>query len=300
MQPLTDVRASERGQGNDTPAAADRVLPRILRRPARLFSRLNVRLPRRFGLLAAAALFAATAVVGAVLGGHVTTVVAAVTSWGGLGIHSIEITGQSEASEVDILDSLDIGPFPSLLTFDLDTAREQVEALPWIETARLSKLFPNTLQVTVVEKEPAAVWQHGGEVRLVDADGKVIAPLLGDRHGDLPYLVGADAAARLEDYLNLLAAAPAIAPRVKAGVLVSGRRWTLVLRDGIELLLPHERPDRALAEIARLDDETSLLAREIAAVDFRFGDRTILRLTERGIEERDELLKKRARARGGA
>ncbi|MHA1548923.1 MAG: cell division protein FtsQ/DivIB [Alphaproteobacteria bacterium] len=296
MQPLTGVRHSD-GEGIGVAQGAGRrlVLPRILRRPARLIARRQWRLPRAAGTKGVVALFVATALTGVIAGGHATTVVSAVTAWSGLGIQAIEISGQSDASEVDILESLDVGPFPSLLTFDLEAARTRVEALPWIEIARLTKLFPNTLQVAVSERKPDALWQRDGEIMLIDANGRAIAAARGDRYGTLPYVVGQGAEARLDEYKALIASVPMIAERVRAGVLVSGRRWTLILRSGIEILLPREKPEAALAAIARLDADSALLSREIAAVDFRFADKAILRLTERGIEERNDLLKQRAR-----
>ena len=239
-------------------------------------------------------MFLTTGLVGVFLGGHAVTVAAAVTTWFGLSIQEIEITGQSDASELEILDKLGIGRFPSLLTFDVESARDRVESLSWIETATLTKLFPNTLQVAVSERTPAGVWQYEGTVYLVDDDGAVIAERFGDRYRDLPYVVGRQAADRLEEFITLVAAVPALRDRIRAGILISERRWTLVLKSGIELLLPQDEPARALRHIAALDAETALLSREIAAVDFRFADKAIVRLTERGIAERKSLLKSRA------
>jgi len=133
------------------------VLPRLLRRPARLLLHKPWELPRHIGLKAMLAFFLATGVAGTLIGGHTMTVVSAVTSWSGLAIQKIVITGQSETSEVDIIHALGIGSFPSLVTFDVDSGRAGVAALPWIKEAAIKKLYPDTLQVKVVERRPFAI-----------------------------------------------------------------------------------------------------------------------------------------------
>jgi hypothetical protein len=55
---------------------------------------------------------------------------------------------------------------------DIDAARARVEALPWVKQATLTKLFPDTLDIAVVEREPFALWQYAGVVRLIDDEGR--------------------------------------------------------------------------------------------------------------------------------
>jgi cell division protein FtsQ len=275
------------------------VLPRLLRRPVRALRRAELRLPRHFGLKSISALFLATAVVGLLVGGNGMTVLSAATAWAGFGIENVKITGQSETSEVDVLSALDIGTYPSLLTLDLDAARARIEQLPWVKEASLKKLFPDTVEITVAERDPFATWQHDGVVSLVDRSGKVIAEATGDRYASLPRVLGAGAAAKAVDYATLIASQPAIAAHARAGILVSGDRWTVVLDNGIELLLPPENPAAALAAVAALDRDRQLLSREISAVDLRQSGRMVVRLTPAGMDARAAELKQRAKANDG-
>jgi cell division protein FtsQ len=232
-----------------------------------------------------------------IAGGHVMTVVSALTSWGGLAISEIRITGQSEASEVAILDKLAIGPYPSLLTFDVDAAKSRVESLPWVEHATLRKFFPSGLEVRVSERKPFALWQHDDALSLVDDTGKVITDAVDDSYAKLPFVVGPGAAERAHEFVSLIAATPDLAGKVRAGVLISGRRWNVVLTSGIELLLPADDPAGALTTIAKLDAQKSLLSRQIAAVDLRLPGRMIVRLNDEGVAERADMLKEREKLR---
>jgi len=290
------VAEAERVRARARPAL---VLPRFLRRPVRALRRADVRLPRYFGLKSISALFLTTAVVGVLVGGNGLTVLSAATAWAGFGIENVKITGQSETSEVDVLSALDIGTYPSLLTLDLDAAKARINQLPWVKEASLKKLFPDTVEITVAEREPFATWQHDGVVSLVDRSGKVIAEATGDRYASLPRVLGAGAAAKASDYAALVAGEPAIAAHAKAGILVSGNRWTIVLDNGIDLLLPQENPAGALAAVAALDRNRQLLAREISAVDLRQSGRMVVRLTQAGMDARAAELKSRAKANDG-
>lgn len=269
------------------------VLPRLLRRPVRALRRTAWKLPRYAGLKAAALLFIATGTAGILAGGHGMTVVSAVTSWTGFAIENVRITGQSETSEVDVLDSLAFGSFPSLLTLDLETARARVEALPWVKQATLKKLFPDTLEIEIVERQPYALWQHGGAISLIDDVGAVITDRFGGRYAGLPLVVGRGAGERVAEYTALIAGFPDIASRAQAGVLVSGARWTVVLDNGLQLMLPADRPQDALATVAALDRDYAVLSREIAALDFRILGKMIVRLTDEGAVARQAALKER-------
>ena len=273
------------------------VLPRPLRRPVRALRRVDWRLPSHIGTKSLVALFIATAIGGVVLGGNGMTVFSAVTAKAGFAIEKVEITGQSETSETDVLSALDIGQYPSLLTLDLEDAQARIEKLPWVKTASLKKLFPDSVEIRITERQPYAVWQHDGKLSLTDRDGKLITDAIDDRYAGLPHVVGVGAAEKAADFTALLAPYPAIRSQVHAGILVSENRWTLVLNNGIDLMLPADDPAKALATIAGLDRTQSLLSREIAAVDMRQPGQLVLRLTEAGVADRDAQMKKAAHPR---
>jgi cell division protein FtsQ len=275
------------------------VLPRLLRRPVRAFRRFDWKLPRHFGLKGLAAFFICTTVGGVVIGGNGMTVLSAATAWAGFAIQNVKISGQSETSEVDVLSALDIGTYPSLLTLNLDAAKARIEALPWIKEATLKKLYPDTVEIGVVERDPYATWQHDNGVSLVDRAGKVIDDDVSDQYAALPRVVGVGAAEKAGDYAALLAAYPSVADQAKAGILVSENRWTIVLKNGVALMLPSDNPKAALATIVKLDHDQGLLSREISAVDLRQPGQMIVRLTQAGVEARAAGLKARDKATRG-
>ena len=90
---------------------SDGVLPRLLRRPARFLSRLDVETleaPRHAMLAATLCVLTASGAYGVVLGGHMPTVVKAVTARSGFAINDVRISGHVETSEIDILGRLEL------------------------------------------------------------------------------------------------------------------------------------------------------------------------------------------------
>lgn len=276
------------------------VLPRALRRPFRILSRNEWRPPRHAEIKLGAALFLLTGIGGIVMGGHVESVLAFATANTGLKISEVRITGQTDTSEVDVLRKLAIADGTSLATFDVAAAREQVETLPWVARAVLTKLYPSTLQVAISEKSAFAIWRRGDEALLIDKDGAVITGAIDARHSGLPMVVGEGAAARAADVLAMIAAEPSIERRFDAAVLVAERRWNILLDGGIEILLPEADPASALAKLAVFDTLSGLLTRSIAGVDLRDPGRVVIRLTDEGLAQRQAILKKSAGKAGGA
>lgn len=58
---------------------------------------------------------------------------------------------------------------------DLLEIKQKVEKIPFVKTAAVSRVLPNGIRVSVIEREPLAVVRLAAGDSLVDADGKVLA-----------------------------------------------------------------------------------------------------------------------------
>ncbi len=263
----------------------DVVLPRPLRRPARFLGRIDFVLPRRFGIKVVAVFLLLIGLYGVVAGGHVKSLFGNLTAAAGLKIDAIRISGQSETAELDVLGRLAIPDHASIVTFDVAAARQRVEQLPWVASATIRKVYPDTLEVDITEREPFALWQRNGAVALIDASGQVLSDYISPRYRDLPMLVGAGAQSEATEILALIAQFPDIRSQLKAATLVSGRRWNLTLNNGVVIMLPEEDPVPALVELEALDQSQQLLSRDIISVDLRLPDRVVVALDEVRFED---------------
>lgn len=266
------------------------VLPRFLRRPARLLARLTsgeVEAPRHAGMMLAGALFAATAIYGMALGGHYPQLVQSFTAHSGFAVSDVRVSGNREVSDIDVLQVLSLDGWTSLIGLGADEVRERVVALPWVESATVRKVYPDTLEIALVEKRPFAIWQHDGELSLVDRSGAPIVPFASERFASLPLVVGKGAAGHAADIVALVARHPALAERVRGYVRISDRRWDLLLDEGVVLKLPETGEAAALDWLMTVDGSDALLSRDIASVDLRLSDRLVVQLTPEGLKQRE-------------
>jgi cell division protein FtsQ len=290
----------------DLPTRSPRLLRSASARRRFAASRGRGPLPRGLGTLLTFGFFGAVAVAGLVGGGHLDEFQArhgephhALARAVGLGVETVTLSGIAQMTEAEVLAAAGVGPKTSLAFLSVAETRERLERVPLIKSASVRKLFPNELAVTLVEREPHAVWQLHGELFVVAADGTVIDGMRNGRFADLPFVVGEGANGRVKEYLALLEAAGPLRSRIRAGTLVSGRRWTLKMTNGLDVRLPEQGVAEALQRLAMLQAEQRILDKDVLALDLRVPDRVAVRLSEEAAEARAEAVKKKpARGKG--
>lgn len=113
----------------------------------------------------------------------------------------VEVEGLVRLPEREVLEALDLEPGTSIVRLRLGPARDRVVALPRVRDADVSRTGPRSVRVTVEERAAVLVVRGGGEQRLVDREGVVIAtgadPTLAEvRLGTAPPAVGGNAEER--------------------------------------------------------------------------------------------------------
>jgi cell division protein FtsQ len=275
---------------------------RSVRRWSRTLINLNV--PRGAGASAVALFLLATVTYGVVRGEHQADVAAnvqdicdAAANALGFRISEVALAGEHELPRQRILDIAGITDTSSLVFLDAAQTRARLVANPWISEATVLKLYPGRLRIEIKERKPFALWQKDGRVNLIAEDGTVLESFVPERYAALPMVVGKGAERAAPALIGLIDRFPSIADQVQAAVLVAERRWTLHLKNGVEVLLPEHEPDRALAVLTDLDRSKQLLTRDITAVDLRLSDRVTVRQSDAAFAARDAALKAAEKAK---
>lgn len=279
------------------------VLPRVLRRPVRWMSRAisgETDVPRFSTSILTAAFLGSAVLYGVMAGGHLSAVVQAASSRAGFAIDKVDISGHRETSEIDILGTLELTGWTSLIGFSAEAARGRIASLPWIESVSVRKSYPSTLEIKIVERKPFAIWQSGTHLSLIEQSGKVIVSYPGRKFATLPLVIGLGAPENASEIVALAAQQPEIATRIKAYIRVANRRWDLRLENGVTVKLPDRGEAQALADLASLDRSHRLLSRDILAVDMRLADRYVVKLTPEAAIRRAASLKDNAKRRSEA
>lgn len=206
----------------------------------------------------------------------------------GFEVDKVEVRGVERMDELPVY-NIALGQVDrSMLSLDLPKVRADMLKLGWVKDARISRRLPDTLVVDIVERDPVAVWQHAGQLHLIDVAGVVLQPVSASAMPDLPLVVGPNANRQTAGLNRLMENAPALKPMLAGATWVGNRRWDLRFQSGETLSLPEgdKISAAALVNFARMDGVNRLLGRGIVKFDMRDPDRFVLRLPQGKVEEK--------------
>jgi cell division protein FtsQ len=211
--------------------------------------------------------------------GAVGTAVAEGVGEAGFRVDEIEVTGAQHMDPMTVYAVALDQKSRAMPLVDLAGVREKLLSYGWIKDARVSRRLPNKLLIDIVERKPSAVWQDQGRLTLIAADSVPLGPVSAEEMPNLPLLIGAGADQQEASYQQLLDAAPALKPRVKAASWVGNRRWDILFDSGETLALPAGDGDaaKALIAFAELDGRRPLLGKGWVRFDMRQPDELVAR-----------------------
>lgn len=195
----------------------------------------------------------------------------------GFRVKAIHVAGASPLAQSDIIHATGVQVGQPLLGLDLAAVQSRVKGVGWVQEAKVVRLLPDTLVVTVKERRQLAVWQHAGRLSVIDDHGAPIPEADPARFARLPLVVGAGAAAHAPEILPTLAQRPKLMTRLEALVRVDDRRWDLRLKDGSLIQLPAVDQDAALMKLEALDQSRHLLDLGFERIDMRNPDAMTVR-----------------------
>jgi cell division protein FtsQ len=188
-----------------------------------------------------------------------------------------------EGASVDLADAvrakLALTLPASSFDLDLDLLRQTAETLDAVAEASVQIRAGGVLRVALVERQAVLIWRDGDMLEMLDSTGHRVASLRAraDR-ADLPLIVGKGANEVTDEALDLLAAAGPIAQSIRGLQRMGERRWDIILDRNQRIMLPEYNPIAALDRALALDQAEKLFARDITAIDLRYGPRPVLRM----------------------
>ncbi|RCL00426.1 MAG: cell division protein FtsQ [Candidatus Tokpelaia sp. JSC085] len=191
-------------------------------------------------------------------------------------IAEVDITGNLQTSDIDVLDALGFDSRTSMMRFSVERARAALEALPWVASVSVRKVYPAKISITITERCPVALWQHDATVDIIDREGRIIVPYTPALGRGLPLFVGKGAEHQASVFLNEIQSFSSFLARARAYIRVGERRWDILLDNGIRIKLPEVDAAGRLA--AALNIESRF--RNIETIDLRLDDRITVSLSD--------------------
>jgi cell division septal protein FtsQ len=190
----------------------------------------------------------------------------------------------------------------NIFKVSMEEKRKQLESIPWVLRATLTRAYPNRLAVHIEERTPVAFVNVGGRVKLVDGEGVLLEKP--ERAAfNFPVLTGLDAAngrperaARLGLYAAFLQ---------EAGQEAVGSGWMIsevdladdddlkaMLARGHETLQLHfgrENFAERFRNFLTLLPELRRVGRRIDSIDLRYGNQIVVNPQEETSPPREEI-----------
>jgi len=167
-----------------------------------------------------------------------------------------------------VVKTLDGGYF----AVNVSEVRRAVEELAWVNSASVSRIWPDTLSINVIEENAMAIWAQGG---LVSQEGKMFTPAKISYPKALPIFDGPIGKQRnmTEFYLQAKDIVGVLGINITRLHFDSRGAIKIYLSNGIHVLLGREKTKSRLDRFVRVYKKVLVKKiTEIASIDMRYSN----------------------------
>ena len=201
----------------------------------------------------------------------------------GFRVNEVMVSGRQQTEREILVKAINVARGAPILAFDIADAKRRVEALPWVRASTIERMLPDTILISIVEREPLALWQLDSKLHLIDAEGEVILSDGLENYSDLLMVVGNGAEIEASALIALIGTEPALMQQVKAATWIGGRRWNVHLKGDIVVRLPEDDAQSAWTRLAEYHKNHRVLDKNVTVLDLRIPDRLIVKTGPKGL-----------------
>lgn len=186
-------------------------------------------------------------------------------------VERVVINGEFERVSADGLEAA-LRPYMGrgFLAAPLDRIQQKVRDIPWVASARVSRRWPDTLEVTITEEQPAARW---GEAGLLNPQGRLFVRHASHVPAELPRLNGPEGTETVvaERYVAIQEQLVQRGLGLASLELDGRGAWTFQMSNGIQVRLGSLDVDVRLSRFyAALDRVLAGMAEDVRYIDMRY------------------------------
>ena len=198
------------------------------------------------------------------------------TAQSGFKVEHVYLEGRNHTAMEKIEQALQVKSGTPILAQSPREMRDRLEALDRVQTAEVERILPSTLHIHIIEREPIAIWQNQGALRLIDNTGRIMEDVSVAAYSHLPIVIGENAPSHAPELFTMMAQDPALLKQVSAAIRVSERRWNLRFKNGIEVKMPERDANAAWQMLETMQARDDIMGKAILAIDFRLAGKVFL------------------------
>lgn len=206
----------------------------------------------------------------------------------GYTVREITVRGNSAIPDSVIIAAAQIAPAASLFRLPLPAIEARVRAHPWLKSVCVRRRLPDTVEIRVTERTPAAILR-GDSLRLLTTDSVIVPPLTASPLWELPLLTPprtiADRAgtvprdsqvlALLHELLTARSVSEAAWKNVSEIYYLHGEMRATLVEPPVELLLGRGADALNWHGVIRLLDNRQAVTAATRSIDLRIPGRLI-------------------------
>ena len=200
----------------------------------------------------------------------------------------VEVAGCQYSSESDVRAAAKPLIGKRIFGVDLDSVQERIAGMPYVMEARVSRIFPSTVRITLVEKQPLALL-NDRVMCPVDETGLLMPRLKPGAKLDLPIISGMrvtkrgantklpERALSLLQFMQALNDANTVLYQQISEFHVDGKmNLTLFLvREGVPVYLGKEAWSEKCDRLQTVLKQIEMRAERVASIDLRFENQVV-------------------------
>lgn len=178
----------------------------------------------------------------------------------------------AEANQLELQQKLDGFGEVRFLSVDLAAMQQALEQLPWIDQARVSRIWPDLLKVEVVEQQPIARW---GEQQWLNSRGQVFRGVTREPEAGMPRLLGPEGSEEqvMQQYWSLTRLLRPLGYSIARLELKARGSWFVTTGDGLELLLGRDVVLEKMRRFSAIHErELKEQMDRVARIDLRYAN----------------------------
>ncbi len=156
--------------------------------------------------------------------------------------------------------------------------------LPWVNQVIVTRNMPNTLNVSVIEYEPFAIWESEGRKYLTDKDGNLLPYEDSEEFKNMVILSGYNANLNTRSLFNIFAVDAEFGKNIYSATWISDRRWDIRLENGIIIKLPEKDISEAWNNLIKIYNMSGSVI-GLQVIDLRIPQKVYLEYNDSVIKE---------------
>ncbi|MEZ5938900.1 MAG: cell division protein FtsQ/DivIB [Hyphomonadaceae bacterium] len=211
-------------------------------------------------------------------GDSMTSGLSVVSRATGMSVDRMVVVGLDPVVEERARKAAGVAKGDSMFLADPYAIKARIEQLDAVASVSVHRFWPDQITIIAETREPMALWNSDGDWRVIDQRGRTFAQVDPDDFMQLPRVSGEGANEAAAALLTVMADFPELRTRMESAERVSGRRWDVTFRGGVDVALPEDgRMEEALTALNLLEARNRLLQLPVTRIDARHPDRFALR-----------------------